>query len=51
MATVFTNVGKQVTTNRVKGSGTEPSYDQRHLSGCWYDCGCWIGDDYKRRTV
>lgn len=26
MATVFTNVGKQVTTNRVKGSGTEPSY-------------------------
>ncbi len=26
MATVFTNVGRQVTTNRVKGSGPEPNY-------------------------
>lgn len=26
MATVFTNAGKAITTNRVKGSGTEPNY-------------------------
>ena len=26
MATVFTNAGKAITTNRLKGSGTEPSY-------------------------
>lgn len=26
MATVFTNAGKAITTNRIKGSGTEPSY-------------------------
>ena len=26
MATVFTNAGKAITTNRVKGAGTEPAY-------------------------
>lgn len=26
MATVYTNAGKAITTNRIKGSGTEPSY-------------------------
>lgn len=26
MATVFTNAGKAIVTNRLKGSGTEPSY-------------------------
>ncbi len=26
MATVFTNAGRAITTNRVKGSGTEPAY-------------------------
>jgi hypothetical protein len=26
MATVFSNSGKAITTNRLKGSGTEPSY-------------------------
>lgn len=26
MATVFTNAGKALTTNRLKGSGTEPNY-------------------------
>lgn len=26
MATVYTNAGKALTTNRIKGSGTEPSY-------------------------
>lgn len=26
MATVFTDAGKAITTNRVKGSGTEPAY-------------------------
>ena len=26
MATVFTDAGKAITTNRIKGSGTEPAY-------------------------
>jgi len=26
MATVFTNAGKAITTNRLKGAGTEPNY-------------------------
>lgn len=26
MATVYTNAGKAITTNRIKGSGTEPAY-------------------------
>ena len=26
MATVLTNAGKAITTNRIKGAGTEPSY-------------------------
>lgn len=26
MATVLTNAGKDITTNRIKGSGTEPNY-------------------------
>jgi len=26
MATVLTNAGKAITTNRIKGSGTEPNY-------------------------
>ena len=26
MATVFTNAGKAITTNRMKGAGTEPNY-------------------------
>ena len=26
MATVFTNAGKDIVTNRLKGSGTEPNY-------------------------
>ncbi len=26
LATVFTNAGKAIVTNRIKGSGTEPSY-------------------------
>jgi hypothetical protein len=26
MATVYTNAGKAITTNRIKGSGTEPNY-------------------------
>ncbi len=26
MATVFSNTGKAITTNRIKGSGTEPNY-------------------------
>lgn len=26
MATVFTDAGKDITTNRIKGSGTEPNY-------------------------